>query len=228
VCTVIFCVTYASRTRMRLSLSIIRPWLWWPRQRQRSISRRRCTSVHAILSPLLPSAFDCSSSMLRRFASALCLSLFLSFSFSLSLLSHAHKYENRSAHALYLHIHIYIQTKMEPTYSRYFLHYKRCWHACALWRKWPTSRAGRSVGGTASISMQFGLGNLFGGGNKPTKKVVSLEEAGLIPDVRVCVYIRHRYIYRYRYIYISLPISIHIYIYVHICIHIYITIYVYI
>jgi len=31
--------------------------------------------------------------------------------------------------------------------------------------------------------MQFGLGNLFGGGNKPSTKVVSLEEAGLIPDV---------------------------------------------
>jgi len=43
-------------------------------------------------------------------------------------------------------------------------------------------RAGRSAGGPA-ISMQFGLGNLFGGGNKPSTKVVSLEEAGLIPDV---------------------------------------------
>jgi len=31
--------------------------------------------------------------------------------------------------------------------------------------------------------MQFGLGNLFGGGSKGAGKVVSLEEAGVVPDI---------------------------------------------
>jgi hypothetical protein len=47
-------------------------------------------------------------------------------------------------------------------------------------------RTGRRAGArnAPAISMQFGLGNLFGGANKGASgKVVSLEEAGVVPDV---------------------------------------------
>lgn len=47
-------------------------------------------------------------------------------------------------------------------------------------------RTGRRAGAShaPAISMQFGIGNLFGGGNKGASgKVVSLEEAGVVPDV---------------------------------------------
>ena len=169
-------------------------------------------------------SFAATSQRLRlqlKYVSPLCsrsLSFSLSLIFSLPLVARTHIWKRTDRHT-HLHIHMYIQTNIEPTYSRYFLHYERCWHACARWRKWPTSRAGRSVGGTASIAMQFGLGNLFGGGNKPSNKIVSLQEAGLIPDVRVCVYMWHKH--KYIDIYINIYISLSICLYIHLCIYTY-------
>lgn len=46
-------------------------------------------------------------------------------------------------------------------------------------------RTARRGAATPSVSMQFNLGNLFGGGGDkpPPGKTVSLKEAGIVPDV---------------------------------------------
>ena len=61
---------------------------------------------------------------------------------------------------------------------------KFCAAATAAPRLRPQFRAGRRAATSPALHMQFGLGNLFGGGGGGAKgKVVSLEEAGVVPDV---------------------------------------------
>jgi hypothetical protein len=61
---------------------------------------------------------------------------------------------------------------------------KVCAAAAAVPRLRPQIGAGRRAAASPALRMQFGLGNLFGGGGGGAKgKVVSLEEAGVVPDV---------------------------------------------
>lgn len=61
---------------------------------------------------------------------------------------------------------------------------KVCAAAAAVPRLRPQIGAGRRAAASPALRMQFGLGNLFGGGGGGAKgKVVSLEEAGVVPDI---------------------------------------------